>query len=100
MGATEEQARETAQKSGYGDKLAVVKTSFKANTKVQTHRFLSVMADQAPKMVRSTSDCTSKSLKESCHCDHLVVSTVTCDVTSHFSDTLQAEEPTLKGDPL
>lgn len=34
MGATEEQARETAQKKGYGDKVAVVKTSFKANTKV------------------------------------------------------------------
>lgn len=34
VGATEEQARETAQKKGYGDKVAVVKTSFKANTKV------------------------------------------------------------------
>lgn len=34
VGATEEQARETAQKKGYGNKVAVVKTSFKANTKV------------------------------------------------------------------
>ena len=34
MGATEEQAREAAQKAGYGDKLAVVKTSFRANSKV------------------------------------------------------------------
>ena len=34
VGATEEQARETAKKKGYGDKVAVVKTSFKANTKV------------------------------------------------------------------
>lgn len=34
VGATEEQARETAQKKGYSDKVAVVKTSFKANTKV------------------------------------------------------------------
>ncbi|KAL3139494.1 Dihydrolipoyl dehydrogenase 2, mitochondrial [Trebouxia sp. C0009 RCD-2024] len=33
VGATEEQARETAQKKGYSDKVAVVKTSFKANTK-------------------------------------------------------------------
>ena len=34
VGATEEQAREAAQKAGYGDKLAVVKTSFRANSKV------------------------------------------------------------------
>ena len=34
VGATEEQAREAAQKKGYADKVAVVKTSFKANTKV------------------------------------------------------------------
>lgn len=34
MGTTEEAARETAQKNGYGDKVAVVKTSFKANSKV------------------------------------------------------------------
>ena len=34
VGVTEEQARETAQKKGYGDKVAVVKTSFKANSKV------------------------------------------------------------------
>ncbi|DBB07596.1 TPA: dihydrolipoamide dehydrogenase precursor [Trebouxia sp. C0006] len=33
VGTTEEQARETAQKNGYGDKVAVVKTSFKANSK-------------------------------------------------------------------
>ena len=33
VGATEEQAREAAQKAGYGDKLAVVKTSFRANSK-------------------------------------------------------------------
>lgn len=34
VGATEEAAREAAQKNGYGDKVAVVKTSFKANSKV------------------------------------------------------------------
>ncbi|KAK9823539.1 hypothetical protein WJX72_003553 [[Myrmecia] bisecta] len=33
VGPTEEQARETAQKEGWADKLAVVKTSFKANSK-------------------------------------------------------------------
>lgn len=38
VGATEEQARETAQKKGYGSKVAVVKTSFKANTKVCTSK--------------------------------------------------------------
>ena len=36
VGATEEQAREAAQKAGYGDKLAVVKTSFRANSKVSS----------------------------------------------------------------
>ncbi len=35
VGATEEQARDAAQKAGYGDKLAVVKTSFRANSKVR-----------------------------------------------------------------
>ena len=34
MGQTEEAARETAQKGGFADKVAVVKTSFKANSKV------------------------------------------------------------------
>ena len=34
VGATEEAARETAQKNGYAEKLAVTKTSFKANSKV------------------------------------------------------------------
>ena len=34
VGVTEEQAREAAEKDGYGDKVAVVKTSFKANSKV------------------------------------------------------------------
>jgi dihydrolipoamide dehydrogenase len=33
VGATEEQAREAAQKGGYSDKVAVAKTSFKANSK-------------------------------------------------------------------
>ena len=37
VGATEEAAREAAQKNGYGDKVAVVKTSFKANSKVGLH---------------------------------------------------------------
>lgn len=35
VGLTEEAAREAAQKDGYGDKVAVVKTSFKANSKVR-----------------------------------------------------------------
>lgn len=35
MGLTEEAAREQAAKEGYGDKVAVVKTSFKANSKVR-----------------------------------------------------------------
>lgn len=34
VGQTEEGARELAQKEGFQDKLAVVKTSFKANSKV------------------------------------------------------------------
>ena len=34
VGQTEEAARETAQKGGFADKVAVVKTSFKANSKV------------------------------------------------------------------
>jgi dihydrolipoamide dehydrogenase len=33
VGATEEAAREAAEKGGYGDKVKVVKTSFKANSK-------------------------------------------------------------------
>ena len=40
MGLTEEAAREQAEKDGYKDKLAVVKTSFKANSKVEQHTFL------------------------------------------------------------
>ena len=35
VGQTEEAARESARKGGYADKVAVVKTSFKANSKVQ-----------------------------------------------------------------
>lgn len=35
VGHTEEAAREAAQKGGFADKLAVTKTSFKANSKVQ-----------------------------------------------------------------
>lgn len=35
VGQTEEAAREAAQKEGFADKLAVVKTSFKANSKVK-----------------------------------------------------------------
>lgn len=34
VGLTEEAAREKAEKEGYGDKVAVAKTSFKANSKV------------------------------------------------------------------
>lgn len=34
VGLTEEAAREQAEKDGYADKVAVVKTSFKANSKV------------------------------------------------------------------
>lgn len=34
VGVTEEAARENAQKNGYADKLAITKTSFKANSKV------------------------------------------------------------------
>lgn len=34
VGLTEEAAREQAEKNGYKDKVAVVKTSFKANSKV------------------------------------------------------------------
>ena len=34
MGLTEEAAREAATKEGYADKVSVVKTSFKANSKV------------------------------------------------------------------
>ncbi len=34
VGLTEEAAREQATKDGYSDKVAVVKTSFKANSKV------------------------------------------------------------------
>lgn len=34
VGATEEAAREKAQKDGYSEKVAVTKTSFKANSKV------------------------------------------------------------------
>ena len=33
MGLTEDAAREAAEKDGYADKVAVVKTSFKANSK-------------------------------------------------------------------
>lgn len=33
VGLTEEQARDKAQAGGYGDKVAVSKTSFKANSK-------------------------------------------------------------------
>lgn len=33
MGLTEEAAREKAQKEGWADKLAISKTSFKANSK-------------------------------------------------------------------
>lgn len=33
VGMTEEQAREKAQEGGWGDKIAVSKTSFKANSK-------------------------------------------------------------------
>ena len=36
MGLPEEAAREQAEKDGYKDKLAVVKTSFKANSKAST----------------------------------------------------------------
>ena len=36
MGLTEEAAREQAEKDGYKDKIAVTKTSFKANSKVVT----------------------------------------------------------------
>ncbi len=36
VGLTEEAAREQAAKDGYGDKVAVVKTSFKANSKACT----------------------------------------------------------------
>ena len=35
VGHTEEAAKEAAQKGGFADKLAVTKTSFKANSKVQ-----------------------------------------------------------------
>ena len=35
VGLTEEAAREQATKDGYSDKVAVVKTSFKANSKVR-----------------------------------------------------------------
>ena len=34
VGLTEEAAREQAEKDGYKDKIAVTKTSFKANSKV------------------------------------------------------------------
>ena len=34
VGLTEEGARDVANKGGYGDKVSVVKTSFKANSKV------------------------------------------------------------------
>ena len=34
VGLTEEAAREQAEKNGYKDKIAVTKTSFKANSKV------------------------------------------------------------------
>lgn len=34
MGQTEEAARETAQAGGFSDKIAIAKTSFKANSKV------------------------------------------------------------------
>lgn len=36
VGLTEEAAREKADKEGYGDKVAVAKTSFKANSKVRS----------------------------------------------------------------
>ena len=39
MGLTEEAAREQAAKDGYSDKVAVVKTSFKANSKVHSPAF-------------------------------------------------------------
>ena len=40
VGKTEEAAREAAEKEGYGGKVAVVKTSFKANSKVQDSQCL------------------------------------------------------------
>lgn len=45
VGLTEEAAREVADKEGYADKVAVAKTSFKANSKVCTRlsTFLSVL---------------------------------------------------------
>lgn len=49
VGATEEAAREAAQKNGYADKLAVTKTSFKANSKVSS---LQVIGDSTVMMLR------------------------------------------------
>ena len=42
VGLTEEAAREAASKGGFSDKIAVTKTSFKANSKVHPHSYLTI----------------------------------------------------------
>ncbi len=56
VGHTEEAARDVAQKGGWADKLAVTKTSFKANSKV----LLGIPCSQTavPEEVDMTASCT------------------------------------------
>lgn len=82
VGLTEDAAREAADKGGYGDKVAVVKTSFKANSKVRAMRLIR-RCD-----LRAFILCRAQALGHLCSSDRTVNWKVGCAKISAFTRML------------